>query len=121
MTDLDDWPDPTKYTAGPLTVYRSNAGFGTEINMGRRVQWRTRKGTTRMWPRVDLRGGDENCNRAVVVVLWPLGCLTVWWEPRWRTAVDGPCEDCRGFFRSEGLCERCGSRPCWCGELREAS
>lgn len=66
-----------------------------------------------MWPRVSF-GADENCNRAITFVLWPLGHLNIWWEPKWRTSADGPCEKCRAEARAEGCCEWCGSRPCNC-------
>jgi hypothetical protein len=118
VNDIDDWPEPTKYTFGPVTAYRSNAGYGTELNLGRRVQLRSRRGTSRMWPHINVKGADENCNRAFVLVLWPLGTLTVWWEPTFRTDADGPCETCRAGFRADGVCEWCGSRPCGCDVLR---
>jgi len=70
---------------------RSDHGYGWWLHLGKRVCWSSRKATTRMWPRV-MRGADENCNRSVTVVLWPLGHLDVWWEPTWRTA--GRCDDC---------------------------
>ena len=61
-----------------------------------RVRWNSTRGTTRMWPRVRW-GGDENCNRAVSLILWPLGHLDVWWEPNWRTDTDGMCEECQAW------------------------
>lgn len=58
-----------------------------------RARWNSTRGTTMMWPRLS-KGGDENCNRATSLVLWPLGCLDVWWEPNWRTDADGMCDEC---------------------------
>jgi hypothetical protein len=62
-----------------------------------RARWSTTRGTTRMWPRL-VRGADENCNRSVSVILWPLGHLDVWWETRWRTDQDGECDTCLDEF-----------------------
>lgn len=83
------------------------------IFVGKRLRWRTTKETTPMVPKI-LRGTDENCNRALTLVLWPLGSLDFWWEPRWRTDEDGPCEVCRADARADGCCEWCGGRPCNC-------
>ena len=99
-----------------LRFVRSESGFGWWIHFGKRAAWRSRKATSRMWPRI-VRGADENCNRAITVVLWPLGALDMWWEPKWRTDADGPCAECRAFFLAEGCCEWCGSRPCCCQRL----
>lgn len=95
MTASDDeeipgWPAPTRYGWGPCTVWRSNAGYGWELNVGRRFQVASRRATSRMWPRF-MRGTDENCNRAVTLVAWPVGQATVWWEPSWRDTL---CEKC---------------------------
>lgn len=59
-----------------------------------RARWASTRGTTRMWPRI-TRGGDEDCNRAVTLMLWPLGHLDVWWETLWRPAGSGLCDPCR--------------------------
>ena len=59
-----------------------------------RVRWHSYKNTTRMWPHIS-RGADENCNRSVTVLLWPIGHLDVWWEPHFRWDEDGPCDHCR--------------------------
>ena len=75
------------------TFERSAYGYGWWLHFGKRVSWSSRKATTRMWPRVML-GADENCNRSISVVLWPLGHLDVWWEPKWRTDEDGLCAAC---------------------------
>jgi hypothetical protein len=113
----DNWLPPTVYTFGPFTFIRSNDGYGWTFRAGKRVQFRTRNGTTRMWPHVGT-GTDENCNRAVTFHCWPIGQVNVWWEPTWRTGEDGPCGTCRAGFQAEGLCEWCGSRPCGCDVLR---
>lgn len=94
-------------------VTRSQYGYGWRLDLGKRVRWSSRKATTPMWPRL-IRGADENCNRAISLILWPFGHLDVWWEPRWRTYTDGPCENCRAQNRADGVCEWCGSRPCCC-------
>jgi hypothetical protein len=78
----------------PVKFRRSQHGYGWWIEFGKRACWASRKSTTRMWPRIQ-RGADENCNRSITVVLWPLGHLDVWWEPNWRTDADGPCDTCR--------------------------
>jgi hypothetical protein len=113
----DDWPAPTEWKRGPFTLRRSNAGYGWDLVVGRRVQFRSRKATTPMWPQL-RKGADENCNRALTLVAWPLGSVDVWWEPQYRTDDDGPCETCRADSRTEGCCEWCGSRPCGCDILR---
>lgn len=95
----------------------SQYGYGWWFDFGKRVRWHSRKATSRMWPSLH-KGADENCNRAVTLVLWPLGHLDVWWEPHWRTDLDGPCETCRAEFRAEGCCDWCGSRPCHCRTQR---
>ncbi|GLY32134.1 hypothetical protein Kisp02_54990 [Kineosporia sp. NBRC 101731] len=107
---LDDWVEPTKYELGPVTAYRSHNGFGWKINVGRRFQWRTRRGVTPARPHIS-RGHDEHCNRAIVLCLYPAGTLTVWWEPRWR---ETRCDTCKAESRAEGSCEECGSSPCAC-------
>jgi len=77
---------------------RSNAGYGHQFTLlikgKHRARWSSRKATTKMPPGIVL-GGDENCNRAITFVLWPLGHLDIWWEPNWRTDEDGPCLECR--------------------------
>jgi len=93
---------------------RSENGYGWWLDIGSRIRWHSRKATSRMWPRI-RRGGDENCNPTITLVLWPLGHLDVWWKPgRLRTLRDGPCIDCRTLASAEGCCEWCGSRPCCC-------
>jgi hypothetical protein len=82
-----------------VKLVRSKAGFGWRIDIGKRVSWSSTRATTQMWPRVRF-GGDENCNRSITFVLWPLGHLDVWWEPRWRTDTDGMCDKCRAAFES---------------------
>jgi hypothetical protein len=96
-----------------LSFWRSTEGYGWSITFGKRVRWCSRKALTPMWPRI-YRGGDENCNRAISLHLWPIGGLDVWWEPKWRTDADGPCATCRAESIAEGLCEWCGCRPCMC-------
>lgn len=59
-----------------------------------RARWTSTGGTSRMWPGFS-KGTDENCNRAVTLMLWPLGHLSVWWEPKWRTDADGICDECK--------------------------
>lgn len=83
--------DYEEHRAGPLLLRVSNDGFGWEVFLGKRISWSSTGATTRMWPRI-VSGADEVCNRAVTVVLWPVGHLSVWWEPRWRTEQ---CDDCR--------------------------
>lgn len=73
-----------------IAFERSEAGYGWWLIFGKRVLWRSTRATTAMWPRI-IFGTDENCNRAVTFVLWPLGSLDVWWEPHWRTS---PCDRC---------------------------
>jgi len=118
-SDLDDdWTPPTVHTLGPLAFIRSNDGYGWTFRVGKRFQFRTRNGTTRMWPHISFNGNaDENCNRAINIHCWPIGQVTVWWEPKWRTGTDGFCEDCRAQMREDGVCEWCGSRPCGCDVL----
>lgn len=89
-------------TAAGVSFHRSESGYGWWIDFGKRVRWSSRKATTPMWPRVRL-GSDENCNRALSLILWPLGCLDVWWEPKWRTDADGMCDDCKSEFRKLGV------------------
>lgn len=62
-----------------------------------RARWSSTRGTTRSWPGFS-RGGDENCNRAVTLMLWPIGHLDIWWETHWRTDEDGMCDDCRSEY-----------------------
>ena len=114
---MDDWLEPTEWKRGPFTLRRSNAGYGWDLVFGHRVQLRSRQAATPMWPRF-IKGADENCNRAVTLVLWPFGSVDVWWEPMLRSDGDGPCDVCRAEFRAEGCCEWCGSRPCGCDILR---
>lgn len=83
-----------------LETYRSPNGYGWSATLlvggKHRARWNSTKGTTRMWPQV-IRGTDENCNRSVTIVLWPIGHLDIWWEPNWRTDADGPCDECKTF------------------------
>lgn len=88
--DLDDWPAPLVRRWGPFVYGVSGAGYGRWLRIGRRVSFASTGATTRMWPTVML-GADEKCNRSVTVVLWPLGHIDVWWEPKWRTQQ---CADC---------------------------
>jgi hypothetical protein len=83
---LIDWDDDGNVTdyGWHVTIY---------IRGKHRARWHSTKNTTRKWPGFS-RGGDENCNRSVTVMLWPLGHLDVWWEPNWRTNEDGMCDDC---------------------------
>lgn len=94
--------DRTRLLFG-LEGYRSVDGYGWSatmlVNGKHRLRWSSRKATTRKWPTL-TRGTDENCNRAITVVLWPLGHLDVWWEPRWRPAGSGLCEPCRSELLS---------------------
>lgn len=69
-----------------------------------RARWNSSKATSRMWPQVRT-GADENCNRSVSFILWPLGHLDVWWETNWRTDADGQCDKCR----AEMACEMGGN------------
>lgn len=69
------------------------------VNGKHRACWHSTRGTTRMWPRV-TRGGDENCNRAVTFILWPLGHLDIWWEPNWRPEGSGLCDECQSWVDS---------------------
>lgn len=81
---------------------RSQHGYGWNITLvvrgKHRVRWNSRKATTRMWPRF-INGSDEDCNRATSLVIWPLGHLDVWWEPRWRAAGSGLCDKCIAELR----------------------
>jgi hypothetical protein len=87
-----------------IKFWRSDHGYGWSLTLHvrgkHRVRWSSTRGTTRMWPRV-IRGGDEDCNRAITFVLWPLGHLDVWWEPRWRPAGSGMCEQCRAWCEAD--------------------
>lgn len=58
-----------------------------------RIRWNSTRSTTKMWPRINT-GADENCNRAITFVMWPLGHLDIWWEPKFRTDEDGICDEC---------------------------
>jgi hypothetical protein len=83
---LFDWNDD-----GVVTDY---GWYVTLLWRGQhRVRWNSTRGTSPMWPGIS-RGADENCNRAITVMLWPLGHLNVWWEPKWRTDADGQCDAC---------------------------
>jgi hypothetical protein len=95
-----------------ITFWRSVDGYGWSLTFGKRVRWNSRKATSRMWPHL-YRGTDEHCNRAVSLILWPLGHLDVWWEPRWRTS---PCEKCQAEFLARKCCTACGNGPCDCVE-----
>ena len=99
-----------------LRVERSDAGYGCHVWLGNRVRIGSRKSLTSMWPHI-TRGADEYCNDAVHVHVWPLFGLDVWWRWRQRTAENGPCARCRAELAAEGICWRCGSKPCWCAEL----
>lgn len=101
----EDWPMPVVYTAGPFRLERSRAGYGWNVKVGKRVRWCSTRATTPMWPGLH-RGGDEHCNRAVTLMLWPLGHLDVWWEPHWHTGP-GFCETCTEKCRREGFDSRC--------------
>jgi hypothetical protein len=103
-------PAPAPVRVGPVVYQRSPGGYGWSVTVGKRLRWNSRKATSRMLPRISL-GADEHCNRAVSVILWPVGHLDVWWEPVWRTRT---CDPCRAEHRAAGLCEDCGSRPCGC-------
>ena len=92
---LPDWPPAIERTWGPFTYGVSGAGFGRWLRVGRRVSFNSPGATTRMWPRL-VFGADENCNRAVTLVVWPLGHVDIWWEPRWWTV---PCADCQYIER----------------------
>jgi hypothetical protein len=103
-----------------LKLHKSNNGYGWNVTLyirGRhRARWHSRKATTRMWPRVRY-GGDENCNRATTLILWPLGHLDVWWEPNWREEGLGLCDTCLKEF-GHGFTERAdifGGYLCICG------
>jgi hypothetical protein len=80
-----------------VEFHRSQHGYGWWIFFGKRVRWCSTKATTAMWPRI-IRGADENCNRAITIVLWPLGSLDIWWELRWRTDEDGTCDECQAWM-----------------------
>lgn len=89
-------------TAAGVLFHRSDEGYGWWVDLGKRVRWYSRRATTPMWPRIST-GADEHCNRAVTIVLYPLGHLDVWWEPKWRTAADGMCDGCKAEFRALGI------------------
>jgi len=104
----DDWlevdldrPPPTK--RGPDVI-----DYGWNVTLywrgQHRARWHSTKNTSRMWPGVS-QGADEDCNRAVTFMLWPLGHLDIWWEPKWREAGSGMCETCKQEFRDEGYTE----------------
>jgi hypothetical protein len=76
-----------------ISFYRSEAGYGWSLFLGKRIRWNSTGATSRLWPRIS-RGGDEDCNRAITIVLWPLGSLDVWWEPHWRPEGSGMCDEC---------------------------
>lgn len=71
------------------------------VNGKHRVRWNSRRATSKMWPRI-TKGGDEDCNRAITFVLWPLGHLDIWWEPKWRPIGAGLCDKCKKWIREEG-------------------
>lgn len=77
--------------------YKSEDGFGHEwtlfINGKHRVRWNSPRATTPTAWRF-IRGGDENCNRALTWTMWPIGMIDVWWETKWRTDEDGMCDQC---------------------------
>lgn len=79
---------------GPFRLEVSQSGYGWNLKVGRRLRWNSRKATTPMLPCL-RRGADENCNRAISLVAWPLGSLDFWWEIPWRTDPDGLCVQCR--------------------------
>lgn len=103
MVDDGRLPIPTR--VGPFQLERSQRGYGWSVGVGKRVRWNSTRATTRMLPRL-RRGGDEHCNRAVTVMLWPIGSLDVWWEPRWRTGP-GFCPTCTEEYRREGSDPKC--------------
>ena len=80
-----------------LEFYRSPHGYGWSVTLvwrgQHRVRWCSRRATTPMRPRI-IWGGDEDCNRAVTLVLWPLGSLDIWYEHPYRPAGTGMCDDC---------------------------
>lgn len=84
-----------------LSLHRSQHGYGWSVTLyvrdKHRIRWNSRKATTPMLWRF-IRGGDEDCNRAITLTLWPLGMLDVWWEPKWRPVGSGPCDACRSEF-----------------------
>jgi hypothetical protein len=97
VSAADDWPEPTIRRWRWIALYSSNAGYGHDLHLGRRLALRSRRATMRMWPRL-IHGADENCNRAVTLVLWPLGSIDVWWEPKWR--AEGMCESCKEWIEN---------------------
>ncbi len=108
MIDVVDGPDPVQYRFGPVKLQISRRGYGWTIHLGKRVGWSSRRATTPMWPRL-VCGADENCNRAVTAVVWPLGSLDVWWEPTWRTEPCG-CDE-RSDPCRQGRQSATGRRP----------
>ncbi len=78
--------------------YRSPNGYGWAVTLyvrgKHRVRWNSRKATTPMLWRF-IRGGDENCNRAITWTMWPIGMIDVWWETKWRPEGSGICDECK--------------------------
>lgn len=87
-----------------LRFYRSRDGYGWSVTMlvrGRhRVRWNSTRATTPMLWRF-IYGGDEDCNRATTLTMWPLGMLDVWWEPKWRPTGSGMCEKCLAEYAAD--------------------
>lgn len=91
---------------------RSEAGYGWSVWLFRRIRWTSRRGLTPMWPNIRLNH-DETCNPVLAFHLWPIGGLDIWVHPGWRAEI---CDQCKAEYDEEGLCHRCGSRPCGCND-----
>lgn len=80
---------------------RSDHGYGRSWTLEIRGKHRARLNSpgslTPMRPHF-YNGGDENCNRATSLHLWPLFGIDVWWEPNWRPDGSGICDKCRAEF-----------------------
>lgn len=81
-----------------VVYHKSKDGYGRSwtlmVNGKHRMRWNTTGATTPMLWRF-IYGGDENCNRATTLTMWPIGMLDVWWEPSWRPEGSGLCDRCK--------------------------